>query len=91
MNIDSRRGNLPPLELHIPEPPARPGEEADFSHIGVLAAGVTPRPDSSADTATLRDMAYGLVRVLDGQDELLHEVHRRRGGGRRTDPCARPG
>jgi 2-oxoisovalerate dehydrogenase E1 component alpha subunit len=71
MNIDSRRSNLPPLELHIPEPPARPGEEADFSHISVLPAGVTPRPDSSADTATLRDMAYGLVRVLDDEGQAV--------------------
>lgn len=59
------RSNLPPLRLHVPEPPARPGEEADFSHIDILPAGVTPRPDSAADSATMRDLAYGLVRVLD--------------------------
>jgi 2-oxoisovalerate dehydrogenase E1 component alpha subunit len=59
------RSNLPPLRLHVPEPPARPGEEADFSHIYILPAGVTPRPDSAADSATMRDLAYGLVRVLD--------------------------
>ena len=42
MNIDSRRTNIPPLALHIPEPPARPGEEADFSYIQVTPAGETP-------------------------------------------------
>lgn len=62
---ESRGSNRPPLSLHIPEPPARPGEEADFSHIQVLPAGATPRPDSSAETHTMRDMAFGLVRVLD--------------------------
>ena len=65
------RPNLPPLRLHVPEPPARPGEEADFSHIGVLPAGVTPRPDSAAESGTLRDMAYGLVRVLDDQGKAV--------------------
>jgi 2-oxoisovalerate dehydrogenase E1 component alpha subunit len=57
--------NLPPMQLHIPEPPARPGEEADFSHIDVLPAGVTPRPDSVTPVHEMRDMAFGLVRVLD--------------------------
>jgi 2-oxoisovalerate dehydrogenase E1 component alpha subunit len=65
------RPNLPPLRLHVPEPPARPGEEADFSDISVLPAGVTPRPDSAADSASLRDMAYGLVRVLDDQGQAV--------------------
>ena len=60
------RQNLPPLRLHVPEPPSRPGEEADFSHVEILAAGVTPRPDSAAPANEMRDMAYGLVRVLDG-------------------------
>ncbi len=35
--------------------------------VEVLAAGVTPRPDSAADAGTMRDHAYGLVRVLDDQ------------------------
>ena len=59
------RPNLPRLSLHVPEPPARPGEEADFSHIRVLPAGETPRPEPAAAPDALRDMAYGLVRVLD--------------------------
>lgn len=62
---DSRGRNRPPLSLHIPEPPARPGEEADFSHIQVTPAGETSRPDSFAAAHDLRDMAFDLVRVLD--------------------------
>ncbi len=65
------RPNLPPLRLHVPEPPARPGEEADFSHIKILPAGTTPRPDSAADSSTLHDMAYGLVRVLDDRGQAV--------------------
>jgi 2-oxoisovalerate dehydrogenase E1 component alpha subunit len=57
--------NLPPLSLYIPEPPSRPGEEPDFSGFEIPAAGVTSRPDSAADAASMRDHAYGLVRVLD--------------------------
>lgn len=67
MKSDSRRPNLPPLSLHIPEPPARPGDDADFSHIAILPAGATPRPDSSAPAQELTDLAFGLVRVL-GED-----------------------
>ncbi len=56
--------NLPPMKLYIPEPPARPGEEADFSHIFTLPAGLTPRPDTVTPAHEMRDHAYGLVRVL---------------------------
>ena len=62
---ESPRPNLPPLSLHVPEPQFRPGDEAEFVSVEVLAAGVTPRPDSAADAGTMRDLAYGLVRVLD--------------------------
>src|SRR3990170_92035 len=36
--------NRPQLALHVPEPDARPGDEADFSHIPIPAAGSAPRP-----------------------------------------------
>lgn len=68
---DSRRSNRPPLSLHIPEPPARPGEEADFSDIQVMPAGVTPRPDSFAAPHSMRDLAFGLVRVLDDDGQAV--------------------
>jgi len=53
------------LALHIPEPPARPGDAPDFSHILVPPAGATRRPDMAADEADMRDLPFGLVRVLD--------------------------
>lgn len=53
------------IRLHVPEPPARPGEAPNFDYLTFAAAGETRLPalDSSADA--MRDMPWGLVRVLD--------------------------
>lgn len=53
------------LSLHIPEPGARPGDVPDFSHIILSAPGETRRPATDAREPDMRDMPYGLVRVLD--------------------------
>jgi 2-oxoisovalerate dehydrogenase E1 component alpha subunit len=60
-----------PFDLHIPAPPTRPGDAPDFSHLVIPAAGSVLRPDSSAPSKTLHEMAYGLIRVL---DEAGHAV-----------------
>ncbi|NJC32978.1 2-oxoisovalerate dehydrogenase E1 component alpha subunit [Sphingomonas jejuensis] len=65
MSDATSRPNLPPLRLHVPEPPARPGEEANFDHVTVPPAGEARRPAADAAPADFRDLAYGLVRVLD--------------------------
>ncbi|MGE4323156.1 MAG: 3-methyl-2-oxobutanoate dehydrogenase (2-methylpropanoyl-transferring) subunit alpha [Sphingobium sp.] len=57
--------NLPPLRLHVPEPRFRPGDSADFSHFDIPQAGSAPRPDETTAASGIRDMAYGLIRVLD--------------------------
>ena len=54
-----------PLRFRMPEPPARPGELADFSYVVVPPAGSVRRPDIDTDPAEMRDLAYSLVRVLD--------------------------
>jgi 2-oxoisovalerate dehydrogenase E1 component alpha subunit len=54
-----------PLRFGIPTPPARPGELADFSYLDVPAAGSVRRPDTDTGPGEMRDLAYGLVRVLD--------------------------
>jgi len=59
--------NLPPLSLHVPQPDFRPGDHADFSQLSIPAAGETPRPEADAAPASMRDLAYGLIRVLDEQ------------------------
>ncbi len=65
MAIDTERRNLPPLELYVPEPKFRPGDDADFSGIAIPPAGETRRPDIADDHREMTDLSYGLVRVLD--------------------------
>src|ERR1700761_406380 len=62
-----------PFDLHIPAPPARPGDKPDFSHLVIPPAGAVPRPDAEigASSESLRDTAYGLIRVLDDQGRAV--------------------
>ena len=55
-------------QLYVPEPPARPGDTADFSGLHISAAGEVRRPAPGAAAETMRDLAYSLVRVLDADD-----------------------
>jgi len=59
----------PSFSLHIPVPPARPGEAAHFDYLNIPEPGETPRPDSAATAATMRDLAYGMIRVLDSEGQ----------------------
>ncbi len=54
-----------PLQLTVPEPAFRPGDVPAFTDLDLPSAGETPRPAVDADPADIRDIAYGLVRVLD--------------------------
>jgi 2-oxoisovalerate dehydrogenase E1 component alpha subunit len=53
------------LSLYVPEPKARPGDRPDFSDLVLPKPGETPRPDVRSSAHEMREMAYGLVRVLD--------------------------
>jgi len=55
----------PPLELHVPEPPARPGREPDFSYLALAPAGQVRKPPLESRPVQTRDIAEALVRVLD--------------------------
>jgi 2-oxoisovalerate dehydrogenase E1 component alpha subunit len=55
----------------VPQPPARPGEEPDFSWVDVPAAGTAPRPDVTAPAAETHPLCYGLVRVLDDEGRAV--------------------
>lgn len=57
--------NRAELALHIPAPRNRPGDPPDFSHIEIPEAGELRRPDSVTTEAEMRDLPYGLIRVLD--------------------------
>ena len=74
------------LSLHIPSPRSRPDEPANLDHLVIPEAGSAPRPESTAPAAAIRDLAYGLIRVLDERaravgawDPRLDADHLRRG------------
>lgn len=53
------------LQLHVPHPPARPGERADFSYLRLAPAGAVERPPPTASINDTKPLADSLVRVLD--------------------------
>jgi 2-oxoisovalerate dehydrogenase E1 component alpha subunit len=71
MTTDTERRNRPALELHVPEPEARPGDPVDFSHIQIPPAGSVPRPDINAAAASMRELPYTLIRVLDEEGRAV--------------------
>ncbi|QPQ56144.1 3-methyl-2-oxobutanoate dehydrogenase (2-methylpropanoyl-transferring) subunit alpha [Allosphingosinicella flava] len=71
MTTDHERRNRPALSLHVPEPDARPGDDVDFSHIAIPAAGSVARPDINVAPADIRDLPYTLIRVLDDEAKAV--------------------
>src|SRR5437868_11453989 len=59
------------IELRIPEPPARPGETVDFSKLRLSEAGAVRRPAIDATAESMRDLPYGLIRVLNDSGEAV--------------------
>ena len=56
-----------PLSLHIPESRFRPGDAPDFAYLNLPEAGGALRPATDAKASATRDLAYGLVRVIDDE------------------------
>jgi 2-oxoisovalerate dehydrogenase E1 component alpha subunit len=54
-----------PLTLHVPEPAGRPGGAPSFD-IEIPEAGYVRRPDVDVAPEEIRDLAYTIIRVLDG-------------------------
>ncbi len=52
-------------KLYVPVASSRPDQPADFSKLDIPAAGACARPATDAAAEQTRDLAYGLVRVLD--------------------------
>ncbi len=63
--------NRKPLSLHIPAPIHRPGDEADFSAVRVPEAGAARKPAIDARPHEITDLAYALIRVLDGEQKAV--------------------
>lgn len=57
-----------PLSLHIPQPPARPGQTASFDHVPFDIGAAAHRPAWDTPETELRELPYGLIRVLGVED-----------------------
>jgi len=57
--------------LHVPHPPARPGDRPDFSYVKVSPAGSVGRPDTTAALTALEPLASQMVRVLDEEHHAV--------------------
>jgi len=67
----SFRPNAPKLELHVPEPPFRPGDTPDFSALDVPPAGASARPDTNVSASETHALTTALVRVLGEDDKAV--------------------
>jgi 2-oxoisovalerate dehydrogenase E1 component alpha subunit len=65
--------NRAPLSLHSPVPEHRPGDAPDFSGIALPAAGAVGRPGIEAKPREISDLAFSLIRVLDGEGRVVGE------------------
>ena len=61
--------------LHLPSPPARPGQKPDFSYVHLSPAGAVPRPEVNARARDIESLAVDLVRVLDDDGEARGPWH----------------
>jgi 2-oxoisovalerate dehydrogenase E1 component alpha subunit len=59
------------LAFNVPEPSARPGDEADFSYLQIPAAGAVDRPPTDVDAAEVHHLARALIRVLDDDGKAV--------------------
>src|ERR1700733_3568021 len=60
-----------PSRLHLPSPPARPGEAPDFSYVQLSPAGAVARPDVNARARDIEFLSVDLVRVLDDDGKAV--------------------
>ena len=57
--------------LHVPEPPFRPGDTPDYSHISVPSSHSPKRPDPLCEAHETQEHALGLIRVLNFKGETV--------------------
>lgn len=59
--------------MYVPEPPFRPGDIPDYSHISVPSDHTPPRPDPLCDDHETAAHALGLIRVMRFNGEAVGE------------------
>ncbi|MEM7078322.1 MAG: thiamine pyrophosphate-dependent enzyme [Pseudomonadota bacterium] len=57
--------------LHVPAASSRPGEKTEFAYLNLPPPGAHERPPIDVDALDTRNLAYGLVRVLDDQGQAV--------------------
>ena len=57
--------------LHVPNPPARPGDKPDFSYVQISPPGAVPRPEVTAAPHEMETLAVQMVRVLDEEHRAV--------------------
>lgn len=62
-------------KLHIPHPPARPGDAPNFDYVALSAAGTVERPEINSRVKDMAHLAEDLVRVLDEQHVAVGPWH----------------
>lgn len=61
----------PTIRLHVPDPPARPGETPNFDYLTLAGPGETRMPALDETAEAMRDMPWGLVRLMDGMGNAI--------------------
>ncbi|MCP3991289.1 MAG: 3-methyl-2-oxobutanoate dehydrogenase (2-methylpropanoyl-transferring) subunit alpha [Actinomycetia bacterium] len=61
------------MRLTVPEPPARPGEEPDFSHVPIPPAGTVPKLPTDAPPEATHPLTTTIIRVLDDEGTPVGE------------------
>jgi len=60
-----------PLGFRVPKPASRSDQVKSFGDLRLSAPGEIARPATSVDPAAIRDLPYGLIRVLDDKGEAV--------------------
>ncbi|MCI5047263.1 MAG: 3-methyl-2-oxobutanoate dehydrogenase (2-methylpropanoyl-transferring) subunit alpha [Aquisalinus sp.] len=71
--MSENNNDYAPLQIHVPEPPFRPGDAPDFSNFDVPVAGATPRPPIDASREDLEPYSEQVIRVLDDDGKAQGE------------------
>ena len=61
--------------LHIPNAPARPGDNPDFGYLEIAEAGEVERPEINSRVKDMGRLAHELVRVLDDEHAAVGPWH----------------
>lgn len=67
--------HIPASKLHVPDAPFRPKDAPDFSYLNIPSPEASTRPEVDATPESMRDLAYGLVRVLNDDQTACGPWH----------------